>query len=108
MSQTFPRAASAMQAPVTQQGRFWRGAAVAYVAALAGAVIYVFIHVFINGPAIRAAIESHDAEQIDQENTVFCQNFDMARGTDAFATCASHLADIRKRHAERLARDLMF
>jgi hypothetical protein len=76
---------------------------VAYVGALAVVVIYMII----NGPAIRAATESHKAEQIDQENTLFCEKFGMARGTDAFATCASYLADLRKRNEERVTRDLV-
>lgn len=78
-------------------------AGVAYVGTLAAVVIYLII----NGPAIRAAIETSKAEQIDQENTVFCQKFGMARGSDAFAACASYLEDIRQRHERRVTRDLV-
>jgi predicted AlkP superfamily phosphohydrolase/phosphomutase len=74
----------------------------AYLAAVGGTAIYMFV----NGPAIRAAVESYKAEQIDQENTQFCQKFNMPRGTDAFAACVSILTDIRKREADRVARDL--
>jgi hypothetical protein len=75
---------------------------VAYVAAVGAVVIYMFIY----GPAIRAEAESRNVEEIDQENTLFCQKFGMPRGTDAFATCVSYLADIRKRDEKRVSRDL--
>jgi hypothetical protein len=74
----------------------------AYLAAVGGMAIYMFV----NGPAIQAAVESNKAEQIDQENTQFCQKLGMPRGTDVFATCVSYLTDIRKREAERVTRDL--
>jgi hypothetical protein len=76
--------------------------AAAYLATVSGTAIYMFV----NGPAIRAAVESYKAEQIDQENTQFCQKFNMPRGTDVFATCVTYLMDIRKREAERVTRDL--
>jgi hypothetical protein len=74
----------------------------AYLAAVSGMAIYMII----NGPAIWAAREAYNAAQIDQENTQFCQKFGMPRGTDSFATCVGYLADVRKRHAERVAREL--
>jgi len=78
-----------------------RGAAVVYVAALALVIIWLMI----NGPALREAAERHKAEQIDQENTLFCQKFGMARGTNDFAKCADYLEEIRKRQTDRLNAD---
>jgi hypothetical protein len=66
----------------------------------------VVIYMIIYGPAIRAEAESRKVEETDQEDTLFCQKFGMPRGTDTFATCASYLADVRKRDEERVSRDL--
>jgi hypothetical protein len=76
-------------------------------AAYIGALVIVMIYVAINAPAMREATERYKAEQIDQDNTAFCQRFGMAGGTDAFAACASALGEVRKRHEERITRDLV-
>jgi len=72
-----------------------------------GALTVTGIYMLVNGPAIRAAANSYTAEQIQQENTAFCQRLGIPRGTEAFATCASVLADVRKRHEDRVTRDLV-
>src|SRR5262245_36010437 len=78
-------------------------AGAAYIGTLAVAVTYLVI----NGPAMRKVAERSSAAQIEQENTAFCQRFGMARGTDSFEACASALAEIRKRHGERITRELV-
>jgi len=78
-----------------------RAAAAVYVGVLAVVVIWLII----NGPGMREAAERQRTELIDQENTLFCEKFGMARGTDNFAKCAVYLDDIRKRQTDRLNAD---
>lgn len=75
-----------------------RLAAGAYAAGIA-IVVGLLI---VNGPAMRAAADRHDAEQIDRENRVYCERFGMAHGTERFAACAGDLAEIRRLHTERI------
>ena len=85
----------------TQSARDWlvgTGAAVAIVAVAA--------YVSINGQQARAMIEREHAEQVEQENQLFCTKFGAAPGTAAFATCATDLALIRQKHKDRLNWDL--
>jgi hypothetical protein len=78
-----------------------RAAAALYVAALAVAALWVII----NGPALHDAAERHRADQIGQENTIYCEKFGMARGTDNFSRCAGYLDEIRRRQTDRLNAD---
>jgi hypothetical protein len=75
-----------------------RAAAGVYVAILA----FVVIWLTINGPALQQAADRHRAEQIDQENTLYCEKFGMSRGTDNFDKCAGYLEEIRRRQTDRI------
>jgi hypothetical protein len=69
-------------------------------------LLVVVVYVAINAPAMSEAGKRDRAEQIDQDNTWFCQRFGMARDTNAFAACASALGEVRRRHEERITREL--
>jgi hypothetical protein len=75
-----------------------RVAAAAYVTAIAAVIGYLIV----NGPAMRAAAERQEAQQIDLEDRTYCQKLGMNYGTDLFATCATTLAEIRRLHGVRL------
>lgn len=77
----------------------------ALLAAVLGSLFWMFISVKINGPKMRAMIESQKAEELEQENRVFCAKFGVTFGTSTFASCADELARIRRQHEERLNRD---
>jgi hypothetical protein len=76
-------------------------AAAAYVAILA----FVVIWLTINAPALQQAAERHRAEQIDQENSLYCEKFGMTRGADNFDKCAGYLEEIRRRQTDRINAD---
>jgi hypothetical protein len=77
----------------------------AVLVAILGSLLWMFISVKINGPKMRAMIESQKSEELEQENRVFCAKFGATFGTSTFATCANALALIRRQHEERLNRD---
>src|SRR5262245_58902073 len=57
----------------------------------AAGIAFLIGFLIINGPAMRAAAERHEAEH-DLENKVYCQKLGMDYRTDRFAACAGHLA----------------
>lgn len=73
------------------------------IIALGIAVGLFAIHAIVFGPTMWAAAERLRAEQIDQENRLFCDKLGMNLSAEAFATCASLLADIRRRQTNRLS-----
>lgn len=73
-----------------------------FVATIGTGIVYVVINV----KQMWAAIESQKAEEIEQENRVFCAKFGMTFGTSAFAACANDLKIIRRQQEERLIRDI--
>jgi hypothetical protein len=62
---------------------------------------------FRHASQVRAAAEAVIAEEIAQENRAFCGKFVAAADTARQAECTSGLADIRKRHQERIASDMI-
>ena len=56
---------------------------------------------------VRAATEALIAEEIAQENRAFCGKFVAAAETARQAECASGLSEIRKRHQDRIASDMI-
>jgi hypothetical protein len=73
-----------------------------------GLVCWLLIFIAINGPTVRAAIESQRIEEIKQEDQEHCTKLGMPPATEAFGTCQNELVLIRRRHDERLHRDLQF
>jgi hypothetical protein len=82
----------------------WLGGAFMAAAVVVG--VWILVHALINGPKARAMIEQQNASQIAQENLAFCGKFGGVPGTSAFNTCADELAQIRRRHQERMDSDL--
>ena len=79
-----------------------RVAAAVYVVAIAAMCAYAIIY----GPKMREMLDRQKSEQIDQQSRFFCQKFGMDPGTTSFAVCVNDLAEIRRRHEERLNQDL--
>jgi hypothetical protein len=77
----------------------------ALAAALAAGLIAMALLGVIYGPVIRQNVERATAEEIAQENRVFCEKFGMGPATSAFASCVGALTEIRRRHEERLMPD---
>ena len=57
----------------------------------------------VNGPKLRAAAESVQTNEIDQENRTFCSAVGAGHGTAKFTECGAALSKIRARQAERSA-----
>jgi hypothetical protein len=56
-----------------------------------------------NGPVLWSGAEQRKAEQVQQENKLFCERFRMPPGGETFATCVGLLSEVRKLHGDRLA-----
>ena len=59
------------------------------------------------GPQLRAAAEAQRAEEIDQESKAFCRKLGIGPETARHAECARDLMEIRRRHEERMASDMI-
>jgi hypothetical protein len=79
----------------------WVGGAAFVVAA--GSLCFMLVYAIVNGASLAELAERHKAAEIDQENRWFCQKFGVGPETSAFATCASDLMQIRRRHEERIS-----
>jgi len=75
-----------------------RAPAIAFGAALSALVI----HALIYAPTMWRTAERLKAEQIADENAMFCEKFRMPPDSDAFATCVGYLLEIRRLNAERI------
>lgn len=64
----------------------------------AGAVYAVGI-----GPVVYSTGQRLRTEQLQQEDRLFCEKFNMPPGSESFPTCVDHLSQIRRLHAERVA-----
>jgi hypothetical protein len=65
------------------------------------------VMLFRHANQVRATAEALIAEEIAQENRAFCGKFVAAAETARHAECASGLSEIRKRHQERIASDMI-
>lgn len=70
------------------------------------ALVYMLITGLIYGPAARAAAEREQAMAIEKESRVFCTGLGLVAGSELYASCTDGLAEIRRRHQERLTSDL--
>jgi hypothetical protein len=61
------------------------------------------VYAAANGPALWSGAQQRKAEQVQQENEMFCERFRMPPGGESFATCVGYLSEIRKLHGDRLA-----
>ena len=60
-----------------------------------------------HGKQARAAAQALIAEEIAQENGTFCGKFGIDPASARHAECANALMEIRKRHQDRLASDML-
>jgi flagellar basal body-associated protein FliL len=60
-----------------------------------------------HGNQARAAAEAQIAEEIGQESRAFCTNFGIGPEALRHAECTKALMEIRKRHQERTAGDMI-
>jgi len=70
------------------------------------ALVYMLITSLIYGPAARAAAEREEAMAIEKESRIFCSGLGLVAGSELYARCTDGLAEIRRRHQERLTSDL--
>ena len=70
------------------------------------ALVYMLITSLIYGPAARATAEREQAMAIEKESRVFCTGLGLLAGSELYARCTDGLAEIRRRHQERLTSDL--
>jgi hypothetical protein len=82
----------------------WAGSAAFALSALA--LAYMLAGALINGPQARAAAERDRAIAIEQEDQTFCSSLNISPTNEMYARCRSGLADIRRRHEERLSADI--
>jgi hypothetical protein len=69
------------------------------------AVIVGCVHFGINGPQIYAAAEAEKARIVAEENQRYCGKLGMQPGTTSFSDCARYMDEVRKLHAERVAKE---
>lgn len=69
-------------------------------------LVYMLITGLIYGPAARATAEREEAKAIERESRVFCTGLELVAGSELYARCTDGLAEIRRRHQERLTSDL--
>jgi hypothetical protein len=81
----------------TQTGRVWRR--IAFIAAVSAFAVWAIVF----APTMWRAAERLKAEQVDQENGIFCEKFRMPPGNESFATCVMYLTEVRRRQGDRIA-----
>jgi hypothetical protein len=65
----------------------------------------MLVAALIYGPEARAAAERDKAIAIEQENHAFCTGLGHKPTSEVYVRCTAALADIRRRHEERLTAD---
>ena len=93
--------------PATSQrtGGFASNVGHAMLGAYLVSVIAVCGLLVINGPQMRAAADAEQARVVDEENSRLCGKLGAPRGKAGFFECAGYLGEVRRLHAERLARE---
>jgi len=69
----------------------------------AASLAIVTLYMVVNGPQSAKVAELQTAQEIENENVAFCRKLGVDQDSAKFVTCADGLADIRRRHAERLS-----
>ena len=69
----------------------------------AASLAIVALYMVVNGPQSAKVAELQTAREIENENVAFCRKLGVDQNSAKFVTCADGLADIRRRHAERLS-----
>ena len=88
------------------------GVLIPKVASCVGSAVFLFaaaslaivtLYMVVNGPQSAKVAELQTAQEIENENVAFCRKLGVDQDSAKFVTCANGLADIRRRHAERLS-----
>jgi hypothetical protein len=61
------------------------------------------IYAAANGPILWRAAQQLKAEQVKQEDRMFCEKFNMPPGSESFRTCVVYLSEVRRLHGERMS-----
>jgi hypothetical protein len=70
---------------------------------LALAVSACAIYAAAHGPVLWSTARHLKAEQIQQEDRIFCAKFNMPPGSESFPTCVVYLSEVRRLHGDRVA-----
>ena len=67
------------------------------------AVSALAVYAAANGPTLWSAAQRLKAEELQQEDRMFCEKFNMPPGSESFATCVIYLSEVRRLHGGRVA-----
>ena len=67
------------------------------------AVSALAVYAAANGPTLWSAAQRLKAEELQREDRMFCEKFNMPPGSEGFATCVIYLSEIRRLHGDRVA-----
>lgn len=81
------------------QSRLSRAPAIVLALTVSACAIYAAV----NGPVLWSNAQRLKAEQIQQEDRMFCEKLHMPPGGESFPTCVGYLADVRRLHGDRVA-----
>jgi hypothetical protein len=87
----------------------YRAYAVSALVDRAAPGVFVFFAVallYMLAGTVRAAAERERASAIEQEDHAFCVGLNIGPAHEMYARCKGELADIRRRHEERLSADI--
>jgi hypothetical protein len=73
----------------------------AVVFALAVSVLAVYAAA--NGPTLWSTTQRLKTEELQREDRMFCEKFNMPPGSEGFATCVIYLSEVRRLHGDRVA-----
>jgi hypothetical protein len=61
------------------------------------------IYAAATGPILYSAAQQLKTEQIQQEDRIICDKFNMPSGSESFRICVGYLSEVRRLHGERVA-----
>jgi hypothetical protein len=61
------------------------------------------IYAAANGPTLWSTAQRLKTEELQREDRMFCEKFNLPPGSESFPTCAILLSEIRRLHADRVA-----
>src|SRR3981189_1130446 len=61
------------------------------------------IYAAANGPILYSTAQHLKTEQLQQEDRIFCEKFNMPPGSESFPTCVVYLSEVRRLHGDRVA-----
>jgi hypothetical protein len=61
------------------------------------------VYAAANGPILWSTAQHIKTEQLQQEDRIFCEKFNMPPGSESFRTCVVYLSEVRRLHGDRVA-----